>query len=228
MTDTPFPFMELRRELHDHIYDCYFEDIAVMDTKTKRRYWFDTILDSNQEKSTSIPRRAFSITVLRPYLAILHSSSQVRTETAPIFYKQHIGGADLQLARALLRHAAGVRLLRKFCSSAAVYNIGARLTIVLETGASGDWMVLRSVEALLNAVIQQPQASVGSVTPSQTVLLCKHAYSAPQLNAVLRKILEIVPQMAGFDFGYTPTRQGDTVQHGFRSLFFQGPMARID
>lgn len=117
MADTAFPFMKLPRELHDHVYDCYFEDIAVMDTKTKRRYWFDTILDPKQEKSTSIPRRTLPVTMLRPYLAILHSSSQTRSEAAPIFYKQHIGGADLQLAVLCSVMPPAFKLLSKFCSS---------------------------------------------------------------------------------------------------------------
>lgn len=73
--------MKLPPELRNSIYYLYFNDI--MD---RRECW------------RSFPGEAkygLPIQELRPYLNLLHSSHNVRSETAPMFYKEYLTGDDV-------------------------------------------------------------------------------------------------------------------------------------
>lgn len=201
---TPFPFMRLQLELRQQIYDCYFEDIPVM-IPTKRRYWFDKILGSEQGESasTSIPRKAFSISVLRPYLNLLRSSSQVRSEAAPVLYKQHISSNDLAI-HFTPRPYALIRLM-SFCRSVAVYNADASFTLVFDQGTDNSAPFAASAETLFDHLIQQTQIEV-SYTPQLPTDGFRRRADNLRIDGVLDNILEISAEIAGFHFGYTPSR----------------------
>ena len=70
--DATFRLMDLPGELRNNIYRHYFDELA--NEKQKRsNYWPENGVD---------------------FMAILHSSSQIRKEAAPIFYKEYIGNLD--------------------------------------------------------------------------------------------------------------------------------------
>lgn len=86
---------------------------------------------------------------------------------------------------------------------------------------------MKELEALLNHMMLEQHTSLDSVGQSQTVSLCERPPGTnPDGVRELRTIGKIVPQISGFEFGYTPSRISSGAS--FTSLFIRGPMARID
>lgn len=226
----PFPFMKLPAELRQQVYDCYFEDIGVMD-KTKQRFWFDRIFDDKHQPLASIPRRAFPLDVLRPYLSLLHSNAKVRSEAAPIFYKDYIGSPEIPLVvRCDFCSEWGLRPLsrmERFSSSVATYNTDATLTIWFDMSQTPETLSIPSMEAVLNYMLQRTHLATDDSTFTRTVLLKSQENELRGWSkAVVDKILGTFSQIAEFELGHTPKR--NTNDTALASLFVRGPLPKIN
>lgn len=227
---TPFPFMKLPAELRQQVYDCYLEDIGVMD-KTKQRFWFDRILDDKHQPLASIPRRAFPLDVLRPYLSLLHSSTKIRSEAAPIFYKDHIGSPEIPLViRCDFCSEWGLRPLsrmEKFSSSVATYNTDATLTIWFDMSQTHEALSIPSMEAVLNYMLQRTQpVADGTAFPRAVSLDPNGSERRGWTKSVVNNALATFSQIAEFELGHTLKR--NTNDTALASLFVRGPLPKID
>lgn len=216
--------MDLPPELRNNIYNHYFEDIKVVD-RTKQRRLFPRVLNEEQI-STSIPRTAFSISALRPYLSLLHSSTIVRSEAAPIFYKSHIGSPDLALVvRCDLRTTNTCRKVpsraQGFCSSVAIYNINAKLLIWSDTHSSLEFLCIRMLQAILNQMLAAGGSAFRRQVSFNWCAMDRTAYPG-----AMDKMLHILPEMAEFEVGHALKSHSD--QKTLTSLFVQGPLAKLD
>lgn len=228
--NTPFRLMDLPPELRNNIYNLYFEDIKVVD-KTKRRQLFPRILNEKNEILTSIPRTAFSISALRPYLNLLHASAQIRSEAASIFYKGHIGSPGLPLVvrcdfstteiyrRKVLSRA------QDFCSSVAIYNGNAKLLIWFDI-VLGEGLSIRMLQTILNEMLQQAQVASSDPPFSRQISFNWGAMDRGDYPDALNKMLQTFPEIEQFEVGHVLKSWSD--QQTLASLFIQGPLAKLD
>lgn len=114
MTDnSPFPFMELPPELRNSIYYLYFNGIV-----DRRECW------------RSFPdgaKHGLPIVERRPYLKLLHSSHNIRSETAPMFYKEYLAGDDVVFYTDCERGLDWHRRMQAFCASIAAIDVNIKI-----------------------------------------------------------------------------------------------------
>lgn len=116
-TNAPFPLMKLPPELRMNIYRQYFSATPRISVKSR-------------------------ITTLGSVFCLLHANSQVRLETAPIFYNELLGSADSIAPRCWgldTRDGRGSKLVKRLnaiTQSVAVYGTDIELAFACEV--SGD------------------------------------------------------------------------------------------
>lgn len=237
--DAPLPFMKLPPELRQNVYDYYFESLKDIHS-TKHLTHAEKLPDQEEDGTSVLQQNVFRIAILRQYLSLLHTSSLIRCEAAPIIYKDHVLDTKRRL---IVRCPAKSRMLdrlRAFCSSIATYNINAKFTIFFAAGLIDDRnhseCVLYSqqcqfyelVERLLKHMVRKLKVDIHVAAHCKVERYAdgggRSSFSIAKSHA---EFLRVAPQISGFDIAYT-TRTSSQGEHQLASLFVRGPLAKID
>ncbi|KAM0716646.1 hypothetical protein Q7P37_008091 [Cladosporium fusiforme] len=105
------PMMRLPVELRLKIYRCYFED--------------------------SSNTREVPLSDLRIFLPLLQTNRLVRSEAAPMFYREYIANQELRNRLVLSTSLSGedriIKRIASFCSLISIYNPNAEFTTVFDS-----------------------------------------------------------------------------------------------
>lgn len=238
-SDALFPFMKLPAELRQNVYDCYFEGLKDINDGEHFKHP-DEGLGCLVKSSMSLLHKTFRISTLRPYFNLLHANSNIRSEAASIFYKEHVLNAELRLIICcpMKNHTLG--RLRAFCTSIAAYNTNAKFTVFFAADLTDDrtfnvsiavrkrLQFVESMEKLLKHMVQQLDFDIKVATHCTVERYAdgggRSTYSTTEAPA---ESPSVMPQISEFEFGRTSDL---SPYSGFdlSSVFVRGPLAKID